>query len=82
MWSSQLPDAASPQAWSTAGVLGLMAGWYMRKRLLSSLAPEGPVLAGLFCSVQQACSGRKDLLYQSKLPLAGPYELVLVGVHW
>lgn len=50
MWSGQLPDAASPQAWSTAGVLGLMAGWYVRKRLLCSLSPEGPVFAGLFAA--------------------------------
>lgn len=80
MQSAQLPDAASSQAWSTAAALGLRAGWYMRRMVLLSLAPEGLAFAGLFGNIQQAHSVRKGLLHQSRLSSVGPYELVSVGV--
>lgn len=75
MWSAQLPDTATSQAWGTAGVMGPLARWHH---------PLALAVAGLFVGIWQACSHRRGPFSPERtkvMSLAGPDEFVSVGVH-
>lgn len=72
MWSVQLSDALSSQAWSSAGVLGLLAGWHVPSLVdLPSLD---------FLAAFSRLVLARDVCCTEVVPSVGPRELVCVGV--